>query len=164
MTKTLEELLSSSGVSLRPLNELAVALSQGKRLSGISREVLSFVLAGRSTHENQWQRIGASVLSQEIGSPVIWEGYEWIAFRVPGGIYTPDFMYIFENGEIAFTEVKGSKRQKGYVTTRQKLRATATLNPWFYFFEVVGKGVDWEIEQVKPEPGFIQNIVRACEE
>ena len=164
MTKILEELLSSNGVNLRPLNDLAIALSQGKRLSGKSREMLSFVLSGRSNEESQWQRIGASILSQEVGSPVVWEGYEWIAFRVPGGIYTPDFMYIFENSEIAFVEVKGSKRQRGYVTTRQKLRATAALNPWFHIFEVVGKGTNWDVERIVPDAGFIQNIVSVFEE
>jgi hypothetical protein len=163
MTKTLEELLSSNGVDLRPLTELAIALSQGKRLSGKSREVLSFVLAGRSSHEVQWQRIGAAIMEGEVGSPVTWQGYEWLSFRVPGGTYTPDFMYIFKTGEMAFVEVKGSKRQQGYVTTRQKIRATATLNPWFYFFEVVGKGTDWEVELVTPDVGFIQNIIEVCD-
>lgn len=161
MAKLLEDLLSENGLDVYPMQDLARAIARGKRVSGKSRDFLSFAVAGRSSHEMQWRGVGSALLEDELGSPVAWSGYEWLTFRIPGGLYTPDFMYIFENGEFAFVEVKGSKKQRGYVSTRQKIRASASLNPWFYFFEAVGKGLSWEIEQIKPEERFVQNIVDA---
>lgn len=162
MAKLFEDLLSENGIDVKPMQDLARAIATGKRVSGKSRDFLSFVMAGRSATEVKWRAVGSALLESEIGSPVVWSGYEWITFRVPGGTYTPDFMYIFENGRIAFVEIKGSKKQRGYTNTRQKLRATATLNPWFYFFEAVGEGLSWEIESIEPEERFVQNIVDIC--
>jgi len=164
MAKLLEDLLGANGVDVSPMKDLAHALVTGGRVSGKSREFLSFVMAGRSGAEMQWRSVGGAILETEVGSSVVWVGYEWITFRVPAGKYTPDFMYIFENGEIAFVEVKGTKKQRGYVSTRQKLRAVATLNPWFRFFEAVGGRMAWEVERIKPEVGFLQNIIDVCEE
>lgn len=159
MAKLFEDLLNENGIDLHPVQDLAHAIATGKKVSGKSRDFLSFVMTGRSDSEVQWRAIGESLLADKIGSPVVWVGYEWVTFRVPGGTYTPDFMYIFENGSVAFVEIKGSKKQRGYTTTRQKLRATATLNPWFYFFEVVGRGMNWQIESIEPEERFVQNII-----
>lgn len=161
MSKTFEDLLSANGIDVEPMQALARALTQGKKVTGKSRDFLSFVMAGRSKSEMQWRGIGDAVMQDEVGSPVVWSGYEWVTFRVPGGMYTPDFIYIFENNEIAFVEIKGSKKQRGYVSTRQKLRATASLNPWFYFFEAVGSGSNWNVELVEPELRFVENIIKA---
>lgn len=84
--------------------------------------------------------------------------YEAIKFQLPGGLYTPDFYIKAElpDGTRALiqVEIKGSKSQKGYRSSRQKLRAAASLYPEFIWLTVVmdrglGRIAEIEVMNVK---------------
>jgi len=86
---------------------------------------------------------GEFVLSiQELGiKEVISVTYEPVRFAIPGGFYTPDFYVkgIKEDGSISLIhiEVKGSRHQRGYRTSRQRLGSAASLYPEYIFIMVL---------------------------
>lgn len=97
----------------------------------------------KSRTEAEWARVGDLILMDEFQKQVVVQMYEPVAFYVPSGRYKPDFMHILEDGTMIFVEVKGSKKQKGYRSSRQKLREAANVFPMFTWVMAV-KG--WEIE------------------
>lgn len=90
----------------------------------------------RSKTEEIFAMLGAGLVSQHCAKPVVIMKYEPITFNLPGGRYTPDFMVIFEDGEILFIEIKGSKRQKNYRDARSKLRSAHAIHPYFTWAEI----------------------------
>ena len=96
----------------------------------------------KSNQEAEYAKIGALLIADEFGQPVVLTMYEPMAFYIPGGRYKPDFMHILENGEIVFVEVKGSKKQRGYVSSRQKLRAAAEVFHFFHWCMCIGGEVE----------------------
>ena len=101
----------------------------------------------RSKTEGYWAQMGNVYIADEFNARVMWEGYERARLSIPGGFYTPDFMYILENGQTIFVEIKGSKRQKNYRDARSKLRAAANVYPFWTFVEDIGgrNGFDLEV-------------------
>lgn len=97
------------------------------------------------------------------GEAVVFWGYEWMSFKLPGGSYTPDFLYLLADGRLVFVECKGSKNQANYRDARSKLRAAATLNPWFWFYEVrIEKSAwnsAWNIERIEPDQLWLSGLV-----
>ena len=85
----------------------------------------------KSKTEEQWAQLGDAILADELGVPVAVQYYEPVAFYIPSGRYKPDFAHFLEDGRIVFVEVKASKKQKGYRSSRQKLRETANVYPMF---------------------------------
>lgn len=77
--------------------------------------------------------------------PVISISYEAVKLRVAGGWYTPDFMHITSTGNVVFVEIKESKYQPSYRSSRQKLKAAAELHNWAYFCQIIPKplSVEW---------------------
>lgn len=66
--------------------------------------------------------------------------YEPMTLRLSATQYTPDFFVYLQTPSgklIMVTEVKGSKKQKGYRETRTKLLDAAALYPMFIFYEVL---------------------------
>lgn len=94
--------------------------------------------------EAWWDRYGALLIAQELGQPVELTQYHPVTFRLPGETYTPDFLHIMADGGMAFIEVKGSTKQRGYRDARAKLRAAAEMYAWATFYEAIvnGKGCD----------------------
>lgn len=121
---------------------------------------IKFLQAGRSQTELEWRRIGEILISEQVGSKPIFVGYEWIAFRVPGGSYTPDIAYLFESGKWAFVEVKGSRIQKNYRDARSKLRAVACLNPWFEFYEARNEKRSWQLERIPTDTTLVDGLIK----
>ena len=105
----------------------------------------------RSKAEEAWAVIGSMWIEDEFKLKVARELYEPFSFNLPGGSYTPDFLYILEDGSMVFCEVKGSKLQKNYRDARSKLRAAAELHPWFFWTQATqaGRGA-WDFEVIKP--------------
>ena len=106
--------------------------------------------------ENEWaDSQHVAYIQDYFQSPVMFWGYEWVSFHLPGGSYTPDFMYVLQTGRIVFLEIKGSKRQANYRDARSKLRGAATLNPWFMFCECRIDKNSWVLERIKPDGTWI---------
>lgn len=103
--------------------------------ANVSGELRKFLGNVRSRTEERWAQVGKFLIAEKFNCAVIFEGYEWMTFHVPGGSYTPDYVYILENGSVVFVEIKGSGRQKNYRDARSKLRSAAAVNPWFIFCE-----------------------------
>jgi hypothetical protein len=136
-----------SAVTDEPLRMLREVTGNGD----LSIQVGCAFLSGfRSGTEEEWFSSGHSrYIEAHFQSPVIWWGYEWMSFNVPGGSYTPDYAYILKSSQMIFVEVKGSRAQANYRDARSKLRGAASLNPWFTFCEVRITKKAWEFEIIK---------------
>lgn len=125
-------------------------------------QIVEFFLTARSPYEKKAMLFLPAVIEEEVGHKIIFAGYEWQAFSLPGGHYTPDWSYLLDDGSWVHVEVKASKFQPGYKDARSKLRAAASLNPWAKFFEfrkhTIKDGGGWECEFIKPDAGWLQNL------
>lgn len=87
-------------------------------------------------------------------------GYESITFHFGSVKYTPDFVVVLwdpdrESHLSAVFEIKGSKKQKGYNETRQRLNACAGIFTEHVFIEcmvdqLAGLPASFEIIRNKP--------------
>jgi len=110
--------------------------------------------------EKEWARSQHVAYIQDFfNSPVVFWGYEWISFHLPGGLYTPDFLYVLQTGRLVFLETKGSRKQANYRDARSKLRGAATLNPWFWFYECRITKTSWVLEKIKPDQAWLGEYV-----
>jgi len=89
----------------------------------------------KSDRERLFARFGPAILEHDYGRKVFEMRYEPETFHVPGGSYTPDFRVVFEDGLVAFVEVKANKNQRNYRDARSKLRAAAELNQIYTWIE-----------------------------
>lgn len=92
--------------------------------------------------------VGMTVIGAFFGGLPALEMYEPVTFHIPGGAYTPDFMYILPTGQTVFVEVKGSTKQKNYRDARAKLRASAYIYRMFTFCEVRPERGSWTVEVI----------------
>jgi len=106
----------------------------------------------RSRAEAVWASMGRFIIENELDLEVILTRYEPLGFNLPGGRYTPDFLYIHEDGTLTLVEVKASSKQKGYRDSRAKLRAAAAVFPWCRWFMATRipdrQGGGWKLEQI----------------
>lgn len=101
-----------------------------------------------SAGERWWATYGPLLIAGDAHQPVALTLAHPLAFAVPGGRYTPDFLHILQDGRLVLVEIKGSKRQPNYRDARSKLRAAAELYPWAAWVEarVDGRGaceIEW---------------------
>jgi hypothetical protein len=132
----------------------------GRKETGMTqgaRELMAFFLAGRSKSEADWVAGAKMLIEDEFKVGVAFAGYEWMTFKLPGGSYTPDWDYMLADGRWVFVEVKGSKLQPNYRDARSKLRACATLNPWFIFMEAITSG-GIQLERIPPDVAYLERI------
>jgi len=146
------------GLDSEVIQAIQAYVVSGKPPSTADRTLMEFYLRSRSTVEDEWRQYDAVLISGATGRTVSARLYEWLTFKLPGGSYTPDFVYVMDNGMIVCVEVKGSKRQTNYRDARAKLRAAASLNPWFLFYEAL-KERNWSLEHIKPDPDFIKSLI-----
>lgn len=102
----------------------------------------------KSDTERRWSLVGMTVVGAFFGGLPALEMYEPVTFHIPGGSYTPDFMYILPTGQTVFVEVKGSTKQKNYRDARAKLRASADIYRMFTFCEVRPERGTWTVEVI----------------
>lgn len=109
----------------------------------------------KSKAEEDWSVFGPMFLYDEFDERVQIMHYEPVTFNIPGGQYKPDFLAILQSGRVVIIEVKASKKQRNYRDARSKLRAAASLFPFFTFVEAIGvfdkrdkSYVTWELEVV----------------
>lgn len=129
-----------------------------------AREVLKFATRARSKAEVNWYNVGKTIIADELQTPVLFAGYEWLSFKLPGGEYTPDWDYVMGDGRLVIVEVKTSKFQAGYRDARSKLRAAATLNPWFTFYEAMQERGGFILELIQPDANYVYNLRVAIRE
>jgi hypothetical protein len=121
---------------------------------------LKFFLAARSDTEVRWNQFGKNIVADTFGSEVVFDGYEWLSFKVPGGTYTPDRACLLADGRWIFIEVKGSKKQTNYRDARSKLRGAAALNPWFIFCEAIVDKFGITVEEIKPDVNYVNDLLK----
>ena len=90
-----------------------------------------------SREEEEWARQGMLWARSILGRRVAALFYHPLTFHLAGESYTPDWMCIFSDGRIAFFEITGSRKHRGYRDARSKLRAAAALFPCFAFYEAM---------------------------
>ena len=123
-----------------------------------------------SLPERMFEHEGFLLLREEYGEGVNLDAlmYEWVTFNLPGEKYTPDFMAIFSNGKTCFIEVKQEaitkkgKRYfagKSYRDSRSKLRAAASLNPWWDFYMAVYNNGGWRLEKIAQEAWVYPSVL-----
>jgi len=165
LKRSLEKAIVNYGYHSSPLEAIQAYLIEDKPFKGDVRNWMSFIQAARSQAEVDWQSIGTHVIQDMYGKQVAFVGYEWESYKIPGGSYTPDFLYIFTTGERVCVEVKGSKMQASYRDARARLRVAASLNPWIIFIEAdKDKQQGWKIETIKPDVGLIASMVNILKE
>lgn len=103
---------------------------------------------GMSEWEEQWSKDFCNALYTELRynpDPAIKE-FEPMTFHLGERIsYKPDFMHIeAETGTIIFVEVKGSRFQRGYQTTLNKVKWASQKFPQFVWIMAV-----WNREEDK---------------
>lgn len=123
-----------------------------------AQDVVGFFLNARSNEEKEWNQFGKQLVEAETGNKALFAGYEWLSFKLPGGSYTPDWAYFMSDGSWVFVEIKASKFQKGYRDARSKLRAAATLNPWFVFYEAMRDRGFFALEKIERDEGYTNNL------
>lgn len=115
------------------------------------RSMASFLLKAESREEVRWLSEGIPILERHFGMPVLLERSKAVSFRLPGGVYTPDFMYILEDGRRIHVEVKGSRFQPNYRDARSKVRTAATLYWFDTFCEARIENKEWLVEHIPPD-------------
>lgn len=162
--RALENAVVTYGYTARPLEAIQDFILNDKPFEGEARDWLAFTLAARSNAEVDWQAMGRHVIQDAYQFPVVFEGYEWESYKIPGGSYTPDFLYILSNGQRVCVEVKGSKLQASYRDARARLRVAASLNPWIIFIEADKTRDGWKIETIKADSGLIVSMLNIFKE
>lgn len=112
-----------------------------ERMAGANPDAL--IPKYKSKAEETWAVYGDALLKDEMGSDCRLQMYEPLRFKIPGGWYKPDFLHLMSDGTIVLVEVKGSKKQRGYRSSRQKLRAAAEIYPFWRWLQVIGTELEW---------------------
>lgn len=152
------DMMRKFGIDLSYADEIAKFIENGEPVSPGGKKLVDFLLSARSEWEYRWSCVGRELIGSRFGAGVIFAGYEYISFRVPGGSYTPDFFYVLSDGRCVLCEIKASKHQSGYAYARAKLRAAASLNPWFVFVEARMESKEWAIEVIEADISMVDNI------
>lgn len=127
----------------------------------IIRAVARFLQAGKSDVELRWRREGTRLVEEMHEKRVIFTGYEWFSYKIPGGSYTADFSYLLENGHWVVVEIKGSRAQGSYRDSHTRLKAAASLNPWHTFYEVVWeRRTGWDVKHIPPDAEFVEAFLQ----
>ncbi len=106
-----------------------------------------------SKTEQVFAEVGATLLGAHFGKRIVVVEYHPLAFMLPGGRYSPDFIFVAEDGRATFVECKGTDKARNYRDARSKLRAAASRFPYFTFVEArwpdQRRKLAWEIEEIK---------------
>lgn len=159
--KTLDALFSgiiTHGLDMRLIPSIENYLKGERKFAPFTIDLLKFFKPSSSGTEQKWSGyLGSAAIEDKFG-PIIFVGYNWFSFKLPGGFYTPDYCYFLESGQWVIVEIKGSKRQANYRDARSKLRAAATLNPWHIFVEAMPKDGVFQLEIIKPDDYLLKNL------
>jgi hypothetical protein len=155
--KTTSNLVNSYGFSIASIRMMEAMTPYVHPVRKTVESWAKFLLEAESREELRWQAMGIPLLEDYYEQKVALWKPKAVSWQLPGGRYTPDFLYIFEDGLRLNVEVKGSTFQAGYRDARAKMRVAATLY-WFDNFMMVMPNPDarasWLLEEVSPDKGF----------
>jgi hypothetical protein len=153
--KSTSNLVNSYGFSIASIRTMEAMTPYVHPLHKAVEGWAKFLLEAESREEVRWQAMGIPLLEDYYEQKVVLWKPKAISWNLPGGRYSPDFLYIFEDGMRLHVEVKGSAFQYGYKDARAKLRIAATLY-WFDRFMMVmpQAGATWSLEEICPDKDF----------
>lgn len=157
------ELIRSYGIDPEAVIRLGEINRGEVEIPRKAASTLTFFLAARSATERKWRETGRVLVEKLFENVVCFAGYEWMGFKLPGGSYTPDWCYLLEDGRWIHIEVKASRFQRSYRDARSKLRAAASLNPWFTFCEARPEEAGWVLEIIAPESEYAMLLLGQIE-
>lgn len=156
--KKTADLVNNYGFSLdaiRVMQEISPSLPMSKVTEAWAR----YILNAESLEEQRWKVMGTPLLEEYFGGlKVVFCKPKALSYQLPGGRYTIDFLYIFEDGMRLAVDVKGSKFQKGYKDAVAKIRAAATLHWYDRFMMVMWERGKWQLEEILPDKNFIADL------
>lgn len=155
--RTLQNKLDSFGMSYQAVTMIE-GLTTYLRPAQAVRMMANYLLAAESREEVRWRSEGIPQIEQHFGLKVVVDRSKAYSFKLPGGVYTPDFFYILEDGQRVHVEVKGSKRQPNYRDARSKIRIAATLYWWDVFCEVRWENREWTVERILPDTDYATEL------
>lgn len=138
--------------AIEAMRTITPYLSLSKVVDGWAKHIL----AAESLEERRWHIAGEGVplLQNHYGEKIVLCKPKAQSYLLPGGRYSPDYLYIFESGLRVIVEVKGSSFQKGYKDAIAKMRAAATLHWYDHFMLVTREAGEWKLEEMKPDPDY----------
>lgn len=158
------DLVNNYGFSLdaiRIMQDITPRLPMAKVTEAWAR----YLLNAESLEEQRWKVMGTPLLEEYFGgSKVVFCKPKAVSYQLPGGRYTVDFLYFFEDGMRLAVDVKGSKFQKGYKDAVAKIRAAATLHWYDRFMMVMWERGKWQLEEVLPDKNFVADFDVLMEE
>jgi hypothetical protein len=106
--------------------------------------------------ENKWEKTGNRVLIEFFNSHLMYKTNfmkkEAITFSAASVKYTPDFMHVFECGEIAFIEVKTTRFHRSYTYTMTRVNVIAHEFPVFHFIRAILANDGWDVTYLGDPP------------
>lgn len=129
-------------------------------LSKIVEAFAKYLLAAESREEQRWHVNGEDIplIQDYFDQKVALCKPKAQSYNLPGGRYSPDYLYILEDGTRVVVEVKGSKFQKGYRDAVAKMKAAATLHWYDKFMLVMWANGHWELTEILPDKDFITEL------
>lgn len=154
--KKLDTLVNTFGFSLdaiRVITKLTPNASKNQLALAV-KGFAKFLLKAESPFEKRWLNFDKVVIEDTFGSPVLIMRPKPCTFNLPANKYTPDFLYILEDGQRIYVEIKGSKFQHGYQDAIAKMRMTSTLYYYDTFVEVMPDKEaknGWKVTVIPPD-------------
>lgn len=157
--KKLNVLVENFGFSLDALKIMGKFAPKASKnqLALVVKGFAKFLLKAESPFEKRWLNFDKVCVEDMFSSPVLITRPKPCTFKLPANDYTPDFLYLLEDGQRIYVEVKASKFQNGYQDAIAKLRMTATL---YYYDTYVLAMPDkeskngWNLKIIPPDVEF----------
>lgn len=128
-------------------------------MSKVTEAWARYLLNAESLEEQRWKIMGSPLLEEYFGGiKIVLCKPKAISYQLPGGRYTTDFLYFFENGMRLSVDVKGSKFQKGYKDSVAKIRAASTIHWYDKFMMVMWEKGKWSLEEILPDSKFVTDL------
>lgn len=164
--KTPDQLIELYGAISSPLIALAETMCMPHNPVTVNA-LKKFFIQAESSVEARFGLCGRNLIADRMGESVVLALYNWRQFKIPGGWYTPDWCYHLADGREVYVEVKGSKLQANYRDARTHLRAAASLNPMYTFFEAMplpaNEGGGWSLELIEPDVTFAHFLAQCSQ-
>lgn len=157
-TRSNADNVDSFGLSFKAL-EILKEQHPTQAIANLAKAFSSHFMAASSPPEFRWTSFAPPLLEETFGKKVVWTGRTSFTVHLPGAKYTPDFMHLLEDGAVVFVEVKGSTFQPSFRDSKSKIRAAATLYPFFHWYMAFQAKGGWEFEEVKSDPNYAQFIL-----
>ena len=157
--KTTPELVNSYGLSISSIRLAEQMTPYLHPLHKVTEGWAKFLLAAESQEEKRWQSQGIPLLEDFYHQKIVLWQPKAVSWQIPGGRYSPDFFYIFEDGMRLHVEVKGNEHQAGYRDAMARMRVAATLR-WYdrFLMAVKETTTTWKLKEVLPDKDYQSDL------